>query len=111
MLHVKLLIANANTRRGTPYSHLMVVSVVLFTLKCEQEIVLEGCVNNTESQGKTALPRGISPEESARYSIQLIDSLRKLALGQNHHRLAKLLAEAEIEAETLAAHPAGHKTA
>jgi hypothetical protein len=60
-------------------------------------------VRNTESHGKKGLPKGISPEEAARYSKELIDSLRKLALGQNHHRLAKLLEEAECEAETLAA--------
>jgi hypothetical protein len=53
----------------------------------------------------TGLPRGITPEEAARYSKELIDSLRRLALGQNYLRLAQLLEAAESEAESLATHP------
>ena len=68
-------------------------------------------MSNMESRSKEALPKGISPQEAARYSKELIDSLRKLALGQNHHRLAKLLEEAESEAETLATRSTARKTA
>lgn len=68
-------------------------------------------MSSTETHDKKSLPRGISPQEAARYSKELIDSLRKLALGQNHHRLARLLAEAEVEAETLAGTTAKRKNA
>jgi hypothetical protein len=62
-------------------------------------------MRNAVAVEKSPLPHGITPEDAARYSKELIDSLRKLALGQNYHRLAALLEAAESEAENLAAHP------
>ena len=62
-------------------------------------------MRNLDAASKAALPRRITPEEAARYSKELIDSLRKLAIGQNYHRLAQLLEAAESEAESLSTPP------
>lgn len=61
-------------------------------------------MRNLNAASKAALPRGITPEEAAQYSKELIDSLRKIALGQNYYRLAELLEAAESEAESLSTH-------
>ncbi|HXL99719.1 MAG TPA: hypothetical protein VN932_07290 [Rhizomicrobium sp.] len=49
------------------------------------------------------LPTGISPYEAARYTQELIDSLRELALSQRQLKLAELLAASAAEAGAIAA--------
>ncbi|MGA9795280.1 MAG: hypothetical protein WBQ17_07070 [Rhizomicrobium sp.] len=93
---------NTYANTSTPYSHPIVALAVAFTIKSEQQPGVEMSLRNAEQAG---LPRGITPEEAARYSKELIDSLRKLAIGQKYHRLAQLLEAAESEAEALAAQP------
>jgi hypothetical protein len=48
-------------------------------------------------------PAGLSPSEVARYTKELVDSLREMALAQRHVKLAELLAAASVEAEQVAA--------
>jgi len=45
----------------------------------------------------------ISPGDAVQYTQELIDSLREIALKQNHLRLAELLDAASAEAARLAA--------
>jgi hypothetical protein len=45
---------------------------------------------------------GITPEDSARYTAEMIDSLRKLALKQGQALLAHLLSLAALEARAQA---------
>jgi hypothetical protein len=47
-------------------------------------------------------PGGITPEDSARYTAELIDSLRKIALKQGQALLAHLLSLAALEARAQA---------
>jgi hypothetical protein len=61
-------------------------------------------LGHQDEAGQQPLPKGITPDDAARYTKELIDSLRKIAIGQNHHQLARLLEAAGIEAESLAAH-------
>jgi hypothetical protein len=49
------------------------------------------------------LPTSISPYEAARYTQELIDSLRELALSQRQLKLAELLAASAAEAGAIAA--------
>ena len=49
------------------------------------------------------LPVGISPYEAARYTRELVDSLREIALAQSQLRLAELLAAVATEADAIAA--------
>jgi hypothetical protein len=43
----------------------------------------------------------LTPSETARYTRDLIESLRKIALGQGHMLLAHLLGLAAVEAKML----------
>jgi hypothetical protein len=43
----------------------------------------------------------VTPSESARYTSEMLESLRKIALKQNHGLLAHLLGLAAIEARYL----------
>jgi hypothetical protein len=45
----------------------------------------------------------ISPGDAVQYTQELVDSLKEIALGQNHLKLAELLAAASAEAARLAA--------
>jgi hypothetical protein len=45
----------------------------------------------------------ISPGDAVRYTQELVDSLKEIALQQNHLRLAELLDAASAEAARLAA--------
>ena len=47
-------------------------------------------------------PDPISPSESARYTREMLESLRKIAAGQNQGLLAHLLGMAAAEARFLA---------
>jgi len=51
---------------------------------------------------------GLSPSETARYTFEMLESLRKVALGQNQSLLAHLLSLAALEAKTQAG---AHETA
>ncbi len=46
-------------------------------------------------------PAQVSPEESARYTREMLESLRKIALSQGQGLLAHLLGLAAIEAKHL----------
>jgi hypothetical protein len=46
-------------------------------------------------------PPPITPAESARYTKEMLESLRKIALGQGHALLAHLLGVAAMEAKHL----------
>jgi len=50
------------------------------------------------------------PAETARYSRDLIESLRKIALQQGHSLLAHLLGLAALEAKALAEGDYAHET-
>ncbi len=45
---------------------------------------------------------GVTPEETARYTAELIESLKKIALRQGQELLAHLLDLAALEAKSLA---------
>jgi len=47
-------------------------------------------------------PGGITPEETARYTAELLESLKKIALRQDQALLAHLLDLAALEAKSLA---------
>jgi hypothetical protein len=49
-----------------------------------------------------SLPGAITPEETARYTAELIESLKKIALRQGQALLAHLLDLAALEAKSLA---------
>ncbi len=49
-----------------------------------------------------APPKAISAPESARYTSDMLESLRKIASGQGHELLAHLLDLARVEAKSLA---------
>ena len=49
-----------------------------------------------------APPQGISPAETARYTSDLLENLRKMAVGQGQDILAHLLELARFEAKSLA---------
>ncbi|MDR3528355.1 MAG: hypothetical protein P4L57_13865 [Rhizomicrobium sp.] len=51
---------------------------------------------------------GLSPTETADYTYEMLESLRKLALRQNQNLLAHLLSLAALEAKTQAE---AHETA
>jgi hypothetical protein len=53
---------------------------------------------------------GLLPTETARYSRDLIESLRKIALHQGHSLLAHLLGLAALEAKALAEGDYAHET-
>ena len=59
------------------------------------------------AQQKPAIPlpavpgRVISPLESARYTAEMLETLRKIALGQGQPLLAHLLELAQVEARIL----------
>ena len=48
-----------------------------------------------------------SEQETALYSKDMLNALRSIAVRQQHHRLAELLAAAALEAERLANLPEG----
>jgi hypothetical protein len=50
-------------------------------------------------------PPPITPADSARYTAEMLESLRKIALGNNQGRLAHLLGLAAVEARYLADPP------
>jgi hypothetical protein len=52
----------------------------------------------------------LPPAETARYSRDLIESLRKIALQQGHFLLAHLLGLAALEAKALADGDYAHET-
>jgi hypothetical protein len=52
----------------------------------------------------------LNPAETARYSRDLIESLRKIALQQGHSLLAHLLGLAALEAKALARGDYDHDT-
>jgi hypothetical protein len=49
-----------------------------------------------------------TPAETARYTAEMLESLRKIAAGQGHGRLVHLLGLAAVEAKYLADQP--HET-
>ncbi len=58
-----------------------------------------------KKQGSGVLPPGggsLPPAETARYTKELLDSLRKIAMRQNQEMLAHLLELARYEAQSLA---------
>ena len=50
-------------------------------------------------------PTPITPEDSARYTREMLESLRKIALGQGQATLAHLLGLAAMEARHLGGQP------
>jgi hypothetical protein len=60
-------------------------------------------LKKTHSDSATALPASLSPPETARYTSDLLESLRKIAVRQGHGMLAHLLELAQYEAHSLAA--------
>jgi hypothetical protein len=64
---------------------------------------------SAKSQVPSMTPPAASPAETARYTRELLESLRKIAMRQNQELLAHLLELARFEAQSLAS-PATTRT-
>jgi len=72
----------------------------------EDRIHCDPVMPQAQKKSRPAVPMpalaALSPPETARYTSDLLDSLRKIATRQGHGVLAHLLELAQFEAQTLA---------